>query len=62
MKLQEVLLFATAGRIKWQMAAEMISIRERQVRRCKKRYEANGFGELMDRRRGAEQESGCRRS
>src|ERR1035437_8885604 len=52
MKLQEVLLRATAGKIKWWQAAEMIGISERQMRRWKKRYEASGFDGLLDRRRG----------
>src|ERR1039458_3427877 len=50
MKLQEVLLRATAGKIKWWQAAEMIGISERQMRRWKKRYEASGFDGLLDRR------------
>ena len=52
MKLEEVLLRATAGKIKWWQAAEMIGISERQMRRWKKRYEASGFAGLLDRRRG----------
>jgi len=52
MKLQEVLLRATAGKIKWWQAAEMIGISERQMRRWKKRYEASGFDGLLDLRRG----------
>jgi transposase len=52
MKVQEVLLRATAGKIKWWQAAEMIGISERQMRRWKKRYEASGFDGLLDRRRG----------
>jgi transposase len=52
MKLQEVLLRATAGKIKWWQAAEMIGISERQMRGWKKRYEASGFDGLLDRRRG----------
>ena len=52
MKLQEVLLRATAGKIKWWQAAEMIGISERQMRRWKKRYEASGFDGLLDWRRG----------
>ena len=58
MKLQEVLLRATAGKIKWWQAAEMIGISERQMRRWKKRYEArsfDGFAGLAA--RGAEQEA-----
>ena len=38
MKLQEVLLRATAGKIKWWQAAEMMGISERQMRRWKKRW------------------------
>ncbi len=53
MKLQEVLLRATAGKIKWWQAAEMIGISERQMRRWKKRYEASGFDGLLDQRRGS---------
>ena len=52
MKLQEVLLRATAGKIKWWQAAEMIGISERQMRRWKKRYEASGFDGLLDLRCG----------
>ena len=52
MKLQEVLLRATKGKIKWWQAAEMIGISERQMRRWKKRYEANGFDGLLDLLRG----------
>jgi hypothetical protein len=39
MKLQEVLLRATSGKIKWWQAAELIGISERQMRRWRKRYE-----------------------
>jgi hypothetical protein len=42
MKLQEVLLRAWAGKIKWWQAAEMIGISERQLRRCRKRSEEQG--------------------
>lgn len=61
MKLQEVLLRATAGKIKWWQAAEMIGISERQMRRWKKRYEASGFDGLLDRRRGVPSRRRCRR-
>jgi hypothetical protein len=37
MKLQEVLLRATTGKIKWWQAAELIGISERQMRRWRKR-------------------------
>ncbi len=39
MKLQEVLLRATSGKIKWWRAAELIGISERQMRRWRKRLE-----------------------
>jgi hypothetical protein len=39
MKLQEVLLRATSGKIKWWQAAELIGISARQLRRRRKRYE-----------------------
>jgi transposase len=48
MKLQEVLLRATAGKIKWWQAAELMGISERQMRRWRKRLEE----QLLDRRRG----------
>ena len=43
MKLQEVLLRATSGKIKWWQAAELIGISERQLRRRRKRYEEEGY-------------------
>jgi transposase len=52
MKLQEVLLRATAGKIKWWEAAELIGISERQMRRWRKRLEEQGPKGLLDRRRG----------
>ena len=51
MKLQEVLLRATSGKIKWWQAAELIGISERQLRRRRKRYEEEGYQGLLDRRR-----------
>lgn len=51
MKVQEVLLRATTGKIKWWQAAELIGISERQMRRWRKRYEAEGYQGLQDRRR-----------
>ena len=50
MKLQEVLLRATAGKIKWWQAAELIGISERQMRRWRKRLEEQGPQGLLDRR------------
>jgi transposase len=51
MKLQEVLLRATSGKIKWWQAAELIGISERQMRRWRKRFEEQGHNGLLDRRR-----------
>ena len=51
MKLQEVLLRATSGKIKWWQAAELIGISERQMRRWRKRYEEEGYQGLLARRR-----------
>ena len=52
MKVEEVLLRATAGKIMWWQAAEMIGISDRQLRRWRKRYEDGGYDGLLDRRRG----------
>jgi transposase len=51
MKLHEVLLRATTGKIKWWQAAELIGISERQMRRWRKRLEEQGPQGLLDRRR-----------
>ena len=52
MKLQEVLLRATAGKIKWWQAAELMGVSARQMRRWRKRLEEQGPKGLLDRRRG----------
>src|SRR6201998_4202289 len=52
MRLQKVCLRATAGKIKWWQAAELIGISERQMRRWRKRLEEQGSKGLLDRRRG----------
>jgi transposase len=52
MKLQEVLLRATAGKIKWWQAAESMGISNRQMQRWRKRLEEQGPKGLLDRRRG----------
>src|ERR1700740_2351240 len=52
MKLQEVLLRATTGKIKWWEAAELIGVSVRQMRRRRKRLEEQGPKGLLDRRRG----------
>ena len=52
MKVEEVLLRATSGKIMWWQAAEMMGISDRQLRRWRKRYEEQGYDGLLDRRRG----------
>ena len=42
MKLQEVLLRATLGKIKWWQAAELMGISEQKMRRWRKRLEEEG--------------------
>ena len=51
MKVQEVILKAAGGQIKWYQAAEILGISDRQMRRWKIRYEALGYDGLFDRRR-----------
>lgn len=51
MKVQEVILRAMSGQIHWFQAAEILGISDRQMRRCKKRYEICGYDGLYDRRR-----------
>src|ERR1019366_773015 len=53
MKLHEVLLRASAGKMKWWQAAELIGISPRQLRRWRKRLEEQGCKASLDRRRGA---------
>src|SRR5271155_1740815 len=51
-KLHEVLLRASAGKIKWWQAAELIGISPRQRRRGRKGWEEQGHKGLRGRRRG----------
>jgi len=51
MKVQEVILRAIDGRLKWYHAAEILGISARQMRRWKRRYERVGYDGLFDRRR-----------
>ena len=51
MKVQEVILRAMSGEIKWVPAAQILNISARQVRRWRKRYERHGYDRLFDRRR-----------
>jgi len=51
MKVQEVILRAIDGRLKWYEAAEILGISDRQMRRWKVRYERFSYDGLFDRRR-----------
>ena len=51
MKVQEVILRAIDGRLKWYQAAEILGISDRQMCRWKRRYEQWGYDGLFDRRR-----------
>lgn len=52
MKLQDVILRAMSGQISWILAANIIGITPRSMRRWKQRYETFGYDGLIDRRRG----------
>ena len=52
MKVQQVILRAMAGSLKWWEAAEIIGVSDRQMRRWRERYEEFGYDGLFDRRRG----------
>ena len=51
MKVQEVILKAMAGSLKWWEAAEIIGITDRTMRRWRARYEKHGYDGLFDRRK-----------
>ena len=61
MKLQEVLLRATSGKIKWWQAAELIGISERQMRRWRKRLEEQGPRDCWTGDGGSQAAGECRR-
>jgi len=50
MKVQEVILRAMDGRLKWYQAAEILGISDRQMRRWRRRYKVWGYDGLFDRR------------
>ena len=52
MKVQEVILKAMAGQLKWWEAAEIIGVCDRTMRRWRERYEEHGYDGLYDRRKG----------
>jgi transposase len=51
MKVQEEILRAMAGSLKWWEAAEIIGVCDRTMRRWRERYEAGGYDGLYDRRK-----------
>jgi transposase len=52
MKIQEVILKAMAGKLKWWEAAEIIGVTDRTMRRWRERYEEHGYSGLWDHRKG----------
>lgn len=50
MKVQEVILRAMSGELKWIEAAEIIGISDRSMRRWRDRYKKHGYDGLYDRR------------
>jgi transposase len=51
MKIQEVILKAMAGKLKWWEAAEIIGVTDRTMRRWRERYQEHGYGGLWDYRK-----------
>lgn len=51
MKIQEVVLKAMSGKLKWWEAAEIIGITDRTMRRWRERYEEHGYSGLWDYRK-----------
>jgi hypothetical protein len=49
MKFQEVILRAISGQIYWMLAAQIIVINDRSMRRWWQRYEAHGYDKLFER-------------
>lgn len=58
MKVQEAILRAIDGRLKWYEAAEIMGISDRQMRRWKRRYERLGYDGLLDGGRSCHRRSG----
>ena len=52
MKVQEVILKAMAGSLKWWEAAEIIGVSDRTMRRWRTRYQEHGYDGLYDYRKG----------
>jgi len=51
MKIQEVILKAMAGKLKWWEAAEIIGVTDRTMRRWREKYSEHGYSGLWDHRR-----------
>ena len=51
MKIQEVILKAMAGKLKWWEAAEIIGVTDRTMRRWRERYQEHGYDGLCDYRK-----------
>ena len=51
MKVQEVILKAMAGSLKWWEAAEIIGVTDRTMRRWRERYQKHGYDGLYDYRK-----------
>src|ERR1051326_2294864 len=51
MKVQELILRAMAGTLKWWEAAEIIGVTDRTMRRWRQRYEEGGYDGLYDHRK-----------
>jgi transposase len=51
MRVQEVILKAMAGSLKWWEAAEIIGVTDRTMRRWRQRYEEGGYDGLYDYRK-----------
>ena len=51
MKIQEVILKAMAGKLKWWEAAEIIGVSDRTIRRWRQQYEEHGYSGLWDYRK-----------
>ena len=51
MEIQEVILKAMAGKLKWWEAAEIIGVTDRTMRRWREQYKEHGYSGLYDRRK-----------
>ena len=61
MKIQEVILKAMAGKLKWWEAAEIIGVTDRTMRRWRQQYEEHGYSGLWITASSVRVRSGYRR-